>query len=112
MRQLFPSTEEGSRPRLSKSAFGTTPPVKGKAVPNALLRGGRLGDVVSRLKRVHVMCETSLGGIVAVEGWVRGDKRQRVMCCCCARPRRGRHRNDASATPLFAFTVTESSDPN
>ncbi len=24
---------------------------------------------VSRLKRIHVLCEASLGGVVAVEGW-------------------------------------------
>lgn len=48
--------------------------VQCKEVSRLLLCCGWPRDVVSRLKRFHVLCEASLGGVVAVEGWVRGDR--------------------------------------
>ena len=86
MGQPFFFTEEGSRPRLNKSsrarelewnersggAFCEAARGQCKEVSRLLLYCGRRRDVGSRLKRIHVLCEASLGGVVAVEGWGAG----------------------------------------
>lgn len=74
MAQPFLLTEEGSRPRLSKGASGTSPPEHDNAVSDALLRCGRLIATPLDKRRVFSFFEVSPLGVVALRGGVWGTE--------------------------------------